>query len=412
MSRPWMPLYVADYLADTMHLSTVEHGAYMLLIMHYWQNGSLPKEPVKLARIARMTGKEWAEISDTIAELFQEDWTHKRIDSELAEAQAKYEKRSNAAAAAAGKRWGNPADRKPRSERLAEARQKGTHTELEWQVLQDLFDACVKCEIKRGALHGEAFCKDHITPIYQGGDDSIDNLQPMCRACNSRKAQEIVDYRDQRLPGWRKMFAERLQAASQPQTQINAGMHAEMNAKRIPNASLTRGNSQPQSQPQNPHQSSEPVGRSDDDDFDHDRLLDRLCEAAGITGDQRFPGLQVTGPITDMIEAGWSLDRHILPKIRAMREEGRRGNSWAYYAKSIKGSAAAPPKSEPPPAEPPRETFRQKRERIWSQQLAAARRLGAWSDHWGAPPGSPACEIPPEFVAAWEAANPQSGAAA
>lgn len=87
MSAPaWMPLYVADYLADTGHLSTVEHGAYILLIMHYWQNGGLPLEDAKLARICRLSPKEWASIRDTIADLFAEGWRHKRVEEELSTA--------------------------------------------------------------------------------------------------------------------------------------------------------------------------------------------------------------------------------------------------------------------------------------------------------------------------------------
>lgn len=87
MTAPaWMPLYVSEYLADTGHLSTVEHGAYMLLIMHYWQNGGLPTEDAKLARICRLGAKDWAAIRDTLADLFAEDWRHKRIDHELATA--------------------------------------------------------------------------------------------------------------------------------------------------------------------------------------------------------------------------------------------------------------------------------------------------------------------------------------
>ena len=96
MSRPWMPLYVADYLADTAHLRALESGAYLHLIMHYWQRGSLPDNDRQLATIARMTDDEWAEWKSTLAALFQPGWRHKRIDRELAEAGAKYARRAAA----------------------------------------------------------------------------------------------------------------------------------------------------------------------------------------------------------------------------------------------------------------------------------------------------------------------------
>lgn len=96
-----MPLYVADYLADTGHLSAAEHGAYLLMIMHYWQKGGLPDDERQLSRIARLSADEWAESRDTLAGFFGENWTHARIDEELAAAKEKYEKR-----AAAGRNGG------------------------------------------------------------------------------------------------------------------------------------------------------------------------------------------------------------------------------------------------------------------------------------------------------------------
>ncbi len=85
-SKPWMPLYVADYRADTAHLSTIEHGAYLLLIMHYWQTGGVPTGDDQLARIACMSGREWLKAKPTIASFFSSEWKHKRIDEELAHA--------------------------------------------------------------------------------------------------------------------------------------------------------------------------------------------------------------------------------------------------------------------------------------------------------------------------------------
>ncbi|MDF3789060.1 DUF1376 domain-containing protein, partial [Enterobacter hormaechei] len=55
---PYMQLYIADYLADTMHLSTEEHGAYLLLMFNYWQTGGpIPKNP--LYTIAQLSSDRW-----------------------------------------------------------------------------------------------------------------------------------------------------------------------------------------------------------------------------------------------------------------------------------------------------------------------------------------------------------------
>lgn len=116
MSRPWMPLYVADYLADTGHLSGAEHGAYLLLIMHYWQKGGLPDDDKRLASIARAMPEQWASMRATISEFFDEGWRHARIDAELKEAQEKYEKR-----AAAGREGGKAKANGKQSSSNAEA---------------------------------------------------------------------------------------------------------------------------------------------------------------------------------------------------------------------------------------------------------------------------------------------------
>jgi uncharacterized protein YdaU (DUF1376 family) len=91
-----MPLYVADYLGDTQHLSTLEHGAYMLLIMQYWQKEALPDDETQLMRIARMTPEEWSNARATLQALFKPGWKHPRIDAELQVTDEKYEKRAKA----------------------------------------------------------------------------------------------------------------------------------------------------------------------------------------------------------------------------------------------------------------------------------------------------------------------------
>ncbi|MGR9149621.1 YdaU family protein [Rhizobium leguminosarum] len=96
-NRAWMPLHIADYLADTGHLTATEHGAYLLLIMHYWQNGCLPENERIISRIAKLSPEQWEESRDMLAMLFGPGWTHKRIDAELSKADEIIEKRRAAA---------------------------------------------------------------------------------------------------------------------------------------------------------------------------------------------------------------------------------------------------------------------------------------------------------------------------
>ena len=36
---------------------------------------------------------------------------------------------------------------------------------------------------------------DHVVPVCRGGWNSVNNLQPLCRSCNSKKGKKIIDYR-------------------------------------------------------------------------------------------------------------------------------------------------------------------------------------------------------------------------
>lgn len=96
MSTPWMPLYIADYLADTSHLSTLEHGAYLLLIMAYWRRGGLPDDDIKLARITGLSVDDWFNVRSTVVQMFHDGWKHKRIDEELQRAEEKSKQASEA----------------------------------------------------------------------------------------------------------------------------------------------------------------------------------------------------------------------------------------------------------------------------------------------------------------------------
>ena len=229
----FMPMFWGDYARDTGHLNNAGHGAYLMLIKHYWCSARpLPDDDAQLWRIACCDSLgAWKKLRAAIEPFFHVAgglWRHNRVDRELVKATERYERRSKAGRDGGAEKWGlgsGGGDTRPpkdnarlRSERLAEARRKARHSPEEWSVLVEICGRkCVRC----GAT-GQVV-RDHIVPIYQGGDDGIGNIQPLCASCNSSKGPDRTDHRP---PDWR----ERLAGAMGVETP------GERLAKRLPEA--------------------------------------------------------------------------------------------------------------------------------------------------------------------------------
>jgi 5-methylcytosine-specific restriction endonuclease McrA len=66
-------------------------------------------------------------------------------------------------------------------------------TAQQWEALKAEFDyTCLMCGRQEPAIQLHA---DHIVPVQVGGTNKIDNIQPLCKSCNSRKHTHILDLR-------------------------------------------------------------------------------------------------------------------------------------------------------------------------------------------------------------------------
>lgn len=66
---PSMPMYWDAYLADTTHLTTEEHGAYLLLLGAMWRrNGTVPDDDRDNARIIGLTKGKWLKIKQRLSD--------------------------------------------------------------------------------------------------------------------------------------------------------------------------------------------------------------------------------------------------------------------------------------------------------------------------------------------------------
>lgn len=68
----------------------------------------------------------------------------------------------------------------------------GFHLTKEWSELKEKYNfTCPCCNKKEPEIK---LTKDHILPLLRGGTNDIENIQPLCKLCNSKKHTQIIKY--------------------------------------------------------------------------------------------------------------------------------------------------------------------------------------------------------------------------
>jgi len=70
---PSLPLFTDAYLSDTRHLTTLQHGAYLLMLMTAWRSPDccLPDDDIFLARVCGMDRRTWLNNKDVLLTFWQ-----------------------------------------------------------------------------------------------------------------------------------------------------------------------------------------------------------------------------------------------------------------------------------------------------------------------------------------------------
>lgn len=89
---PFLPLDVDAYFGATRHLTTEEHGAYLLLLMEAWRrpNASIPNDDAKLARLACLSLDRWQAVKGEVLAFWKYDGRSKEYTQERLKKERKY----------------------------------------------------------------------------------------------------------------------------------------------------------------------------------------------------------------------------------------------------------------------------------------------------------------------------------
>ncbi|MDP9572408.1 UNVERIFIED_ORG: uncharacterized protein YdaU (DUF1376 family) [Agrobacterium larrymoorei] len=105
---PFMPFWTDAYLADTVHLTTEQHGAYLLLLFQAWRSHdcSLADDDELLALQAKVSPAKWRAMKPIVMSFWKLDkrrkrWVQKRLRIEREKVMERKAKAKDSAAS----RW-------------------------------------------------------------------------------------------------------------------------------------------------------------------------------------------------------------------------------------------------------------------------------------------------------------------
>lgn len=232
---PIMPLNTSSLLSDTLDLTAKEFGAYCLILFYTWQNNgkAIPDDDERLARVCRMSVKEWRKVRPALERFFDLDgppeekkWGHSKLIEDFRKYVAQRQ-----ANIANGRLGGRPKSLKSKDRAKADgfdsvnpnetetkpnAKPKQNHMANHYNNnINPPISPLETTETQNGSLDGFQITERHREIAQENGLD-IDRELELFRNWYASKGKRLKDY-SRGFSNW-LLKAGRLRTADPPQT--------------------------------------------------------------------------------------------------------------------------------------------------------------------------------------------------